>query len=271
MGFNWLWGTDGIRDAVLGKKDQSLETVADPYKSVREPYLDWLKSQIGQPGQSYTGQMVAPTTPQENQSLQYLQQYGNTSQAENPTFKNANKVVNDTLTGRFDPTTSPYYQAVKAESARNLKKNQETIASNSAGLGNVFTGGRVKEQGEAATASTLNLNKILGELAMQERQNQLSVIPQALGISDTLTNEPLAKTAAFQQFGALPREIEQAKNTAAYNEWLRSQVEYPMQIAQMASGTQQAPVYQQPTPSLIEQLLSGISKGAGQALPLMFL
>lgn len=262
-----MWGTDSIRDAVLGKEDKSLQTVADPYKQVREPYLDWLGGQIGQPGQQYTGQMVAPLSQQEAQSFDFLKQYGEGSQAQDPTFQKARSVVDKTLTNQFDPTTSPYYQAVKAESAKNLAETQKDIMSTAGGTGNVWTGGRLKEQGRATTDRNLALDRLMGEMAMQERQNQLNVIPQALGMSQTLAQEPFAKASAFQQFGALPREIEQAQNQAKYNEWLRSTVEYPMQIGQMASGTEQAPLYQQSTPSSSSQLFGGIASGAGELIP----
>lgn len=258
----------GIGASYLTKdKGKGLETAADPYAQIRKPYMNWLEGQIGQPGQSYSGQMVAPLSSPEASSFDWLRQYGEGSQAQDPTFQKARSVVDKTLTDKYDPATSPYYQAVKAEASRNLADTQKNIMSQAGGTGNVWTGGRLKEQGEAATASNIGLNRVLGELALQERQNQLSVIPQALGMSQTLAQEPLAKASAFQQFGALPREIEQAMNTAKYNEWIRSQVEYPMQIASMAGGTQQAPIYREPTPGIGQQLLGGVAGGVGQALP----
>jgi len=271
MGFNWMWGTDDIRDSILGKEDQSLEIAADPYQKVRKPYVDWLGGQIGQPGQSYMGDLVASMTPQETQSFDFLRRYGEGGIQQDPTFKQARNVVGQTLTGGFDPTTSPYYQAVKAEAARNLDTTQKDIMSRAGGTGNVWTGGRLKEQAEASTDVNIGLNKLMGELAMQERQNQLNLIPQALGMAQTVSQEPLQKAAAFQQYGALPRNIEQAMNQAKYNEWLRTNVDYPMQIAGLASGTQQAPLYRESTPSFIQQLMGGVAGGVGKALPLMFL
>ena len=47
--------------------------------------------------------------------------------------------------------------------------------------------------------------------------------------------------------GALPRTIQQAQNEAAYNEWLRSTQQYPLEIAQLAQSlaTQQPILAQQ--------------------------
>jgi len=239
----------GFIEGFLGTDQQKLRVAADPYQRVREPYLDWLKGQIGQPGESYQGQMVAPQSTQEAQSFDFLRKYGEGDISQAPMQTQSKKVISDTLTNRYDPTTSPYYQAVKAESAKNLEDVQKNIASNSAGAGRYWTGGRLKEQGEAATQNALGLNKVLGELALKERQNQLSVIPQALGIAQTESLEPLQKATAYQTLGALPREIEQAKNQAAYNEWLRANVEYPMQIGQMAGQTQRPPMYVNQAPS----------------------
>lgn len=243
-------GFGDIFRGFLGTEKKESEVAQDPFGRVREPFLDFLTERIGKPGETFTGQMVAPMSQPEAQSFDFLRKFGEGTQAADPTFQKARKVVGQTLEGQFDPTTSPYYQAVKAEAARNLASTQENIKSEAAGRGNVFTGGRIREQARAATDVGIGLNKILGELAMRERQNQLSVIPQALGISQTLAQEPLQRAEAFQLFGALPREIEQAMNTAAYNEWLRSQVEVPMQIANLASGFAQAPIYQQATPSI---------------------
>ena len=236
--------------------------VADDFGALRQPLIDWLKPQIGQPGQAYQGEMVAPMSPQESQSFDFLRKYGETGYG--PTFAAGQKQITDTLGGNYNPANSPYYQAVKAEAANNLKNTQTNIASNAAGGGRYFAGARVKQQGEASSESERGLNTLMGSLAQQERQNQLNVLPQALQYGQAAPQLELEKSAAFQSLGALPRNIQQMLDTSQQNEWQRANVDYPMQIAQMVQGMPISPIYQQNPESAISKLLGGAGQGAGQ-------
>ena len=175
--------------------------------------------------------------------------------------------IGKTLTGQYDPATSPYYQAVKAEAAKNLAETQKSISGKAAGGGRYWTGARLEQQQEAASENARGLNTLMGSLAENERQNRLNVLPQAFQYGQAEQQLPLQKATAFQTLGGLPRAIEQMVNQANYQEWLRSQVDYPMQIGGMAMGTQQPPVYQQKPPSAISQLMSGVGSGVGQIAP----
>ena len=245
MGFS-LNPSDWFSDKDRG---MGVSVVADPYKDVREPLVSWLGGRIGQSGPSYQGQQVAPLSRQEQQSLGFLDQYGNTQNT--PLHKNAVAEINKTLTDSYNPATSPYYQAVKAEAAQNLKDTQENINRNTPSSRAYFSGARIKEQSRAASDSAIGLNNTLGQLSMQERMNRLNVLPQAF----QYMNVPLQQAEAYQSLGGLPRMIEQARNTADLEDWLRSNYQYPMDIAGMASGVQQAPVYQQNTPSFLYDLI----------------
>lgn len=250
------WFTDEERGA-------GVNVAADPYKSVRDPLLNWLSGQIGQTGPSYQNQTIAPLSDQEKQSLEYLNQYGKTTTS--PTYGAAMGEINKTLTDNYNPATSPYYQAVKAEAARNLKDVQENIDRNTPSARAYFSGARIKNQSRAATDTAIGLNNTLGQLALQERQNKLSILPQAL----QYLNVPLQQAEAYQNVGALPRQIEQAKLSADLEDWLRSNYQYPMDIAGLSSNVQQEPLYQQNTPSFLYELLTSIApelaKAAGSA------
>jgi len=245
-----------------GSKDKGgVKAVADPYGATREAYLNWLNPQIGQPGKKYTGEMVAPLSDQENQSLAKVNQYANTGYGD--TFNQAKGEISKTLTNQYDPTTSPYYQAVKAGANRNLEETQKNIASNAGGAGRYYSGGRMAEQNDAAIDVNIALDQILGQLSENERQNRLNVLPQAFQAGQMENQLPLQQATALQTLGGLPREVEQAGLQAAMEDWLRSEVNYPLQIASMAGNTQQPPLYQQNTPGAGSQLMSGI----GQMLP----
>lgn len=269
-GFNlWTGYTDTEEDNpwdIPGtKKSKELSVAADPYAEVRKPLIDWLKGKIGQPGESYKGEMVAPLSEQESKSFDFLRKFGEGGFGD--TFNQAKGEISKTLNNEYDPTTSPYYQAVKAQSAVNLEDELEGIKSDAAGAGRYWTGARLERQQDARSKNTLGLNTMLGALSENERQRRLNVIPQAMQAGQMEQQLPLQQATAFQSLGALPRQIEQAKDTSMQNEWLRSQVEYPFQIAQLAAGVQTPPTYQQNPPSTIQQLLTAGGQGLGQILP----
>lgn len=255
-----------ISKAVGGGGDsKGVDVVADPYGDTRGNLLKWLNGQIGQTGKKYTGEMVAPQSNQENQSFDFLRQYGENLPGE--TFNNAKTEINKTLTNQYDPTTSPYYQAVKAEAARNQDITNKQIASNTSGAGRYYTGARVKQQREASTDTTNRINTIMGGLADSERNRMMGVLPQAEEMGKYEANMPLQKATAFQTLGALPRNIQQAKDQAQMEDWLRSEVNYPFQIGQLASNVQTPPTYQQKPPSMMDQLMGGVSS----ALPYLMM
>jgi hypothetical protein len=255
----------GAAVASFGGKGGGVSVAADPYGRLREPLINWLIPQIGQPGKTYQGEMVAPLSEQESKSFDFLRKYG--EQGYGDTFTNAKSEINKTLTNQYDPTTSPYYQAVKARAASNLDEELKGIESDAAGAGRYWTGARLERQEKARSRTTEGLNALLGALAENERQNRLNIIPQALGLAQTEQQLPLQQATAFQTLGQLPRSIQQAQDTATQNEWLRSQVEYPLQIANLAAGIQTPPTYQQNPPSAIQQLLTS----AGSMLPYLLL
>lgn len=237
--------------------------VADPFEASRNSLQSWLLSQIGKPGPQYQGEKVAPMSDAENKSMDFLNEYGNSNLGS--TFGLAKNEISKTLTDQYDPTTSTYYQAVKAEAERAANKNNELIASNAAGGGRYYSGARLKQQREALTDTTNRLNTTMGELAMRERQNKLNVIPQALQIAQEEQLQPLKKTAAFQQYGALPRELQQLLDNANLIEFYKSNYDYPMAIAGLTNSQALNPLYQQNQVGQFWQLLNSAAEGAGKA------
>lgn len=275
MGFDWgnlaESGGFGAGMALMSKssKNKGLDVAADPYGSTRKALLDWLNPQIGKAGPTYSGEMVAPMSDEEKKSMSFLNDYGNS--APGSTYASAKKNINDTLNNNFDPSTSPYYQAVKAEAARNSDIANKQIASNAAGGGRYFAGSRMKEQREAGVDTTNKLNTTLGSLAQQERQNQIAVLPQAMQMGLNDQQDPLKKATAFQTLGALPRSIQQAVDQANLDQWTNSNITYPMQIASMAGNIQTPPTYQQKPPDFMTQLMGGAGQAMSTMLPLLLM
>lgn len=247
------------------KTTPSYESVYDPFSGLRGQTSSWLQGQIGKTATPYTGEQVAPMGEEEKRSFDFLRKYTDMPQPEGIGL--AKEEVRKTMQGEYDPTTSPYYQAVKAESARNLEDTLSGIKSEAAGGGRYWTGARLGEQREARTDVGNALNKLLGGMAETERARRLETAPFAAQLGEYEQKLPLQQATALQQLGALPRSISQAQNEAIYNEWLRQQ-NYPIQMAQLAQGY----ATQQPTlaqagyqPSAFSALLPGIGQGLGTA------
>jgi hypothetical protein len=238
-------------------------SVADPYKSIREPTIDWLKSQIGKPADQYQGEMVAPATDQEKQSLDFLKGYVDQGDSENT--KLANEEVRKTMTDQYDPTSSGYYQAVKAESAKNLADVQENISDQAAGGGRYWGGARLKEQGTASNDAAIAMNKLLYGMQETERGRRLATAPLAAQLGERAEQKPLEKATALQSLGSLERTLSQARDEAIYNEWLRATQEYPLQVASMGAGLAREPYYAQTVklPSAAMTMLNKMTTGPG--------
>ena len=242
------------------KQTPEYTTVYDPFSDVRKSSSDWLKTQIGQNAKPYEGQLVAPMSEQEGKSFDFLRKFTDSPAPES--LNMANEELRKTMQGEYDPTTSPYYQSVKAESARNLQGTLSDIESDAAGGGRYWSGARLGEQREARTDVGNALNTLLGSMAETERGRRFEAIPLAMQLGQYEQGLPLRQATALQSLGSLPRELSQAGNEAAYSEWLR-QNEYPLQIAQLASpyATQQ-PVMAQTgyAPSLWDKISPVLSQ-----------
>lgn len=234
----------------MGKAtDPAVKMVADPYAGIRNSITDWLTNQVGKPAASYTGEMVAPMTDQETQSLSKVNDFANANIAADSTFGAGKKMVEDTLSGKYsDPTASPYYQAIKAESKTLLSDQMKTIADQAAGAGRFYSGARMTEQRRAGTDAANKLAEVLGQLSESERNRQTAMVPYAEEYAAAPAQQTLQQAQALQSLGALPRDINQALDQAIYNEYIRTTQDYPLAIANMAAGVQQAPIYAEITP-----------------------
>lgn len=241
------------------KQEPEVTTVYDPFSDIRSKISSWLSGQIGKPAEQYKGEMVAPMSEEEKKSFDWLKKYGEQPVPE--TINLGKEELKKTLTGGYDPSTSPYYQAVKATAQKNLDETLGDIASSAAGRGMYHTGARRELQASARTAVTNALNEMLGRMAEAAMERRLQAVPLAQQVGAYEEALPFAKAAAYQQLGALPRAIQQAINEAVYNEWLRTTQEYPLQIAQFASPfAGQQPIFGQVgyEPSWFSRITGGL-------------
>lgn len=244
-----------------GGGSPKVSTISDTYGKLRDPFVNYLTTQIGKPGPVYGGETTAPIAPLEQQSLAKVQDYAN--QGPNATIQAGEKQIQDTLGGNYDPQTSVYYQAMKAAAAQNLTDTNKSIASDAAAGGRYFSGSRIKQQGRAATDQATNLNAILGTEANNERNRQISVLPEALSYGQASQDMPLKEASALQTLGALPRTLQQNTDNAALENFYKSQYDYPLSILQMIAGVQDPPT-QTVTPqnSGLQNATQGVTSAA---------
>ncbi len=251
------------------KSEGQLTPMYDPYAGLRNKTSSWLESQIGKPAEPYTGEFVAPMTDEEKKSTEYLNQYAEGGPSEST--KLVGQEIQKTLSGGYDPSTSPYYQAVKAQTMKNNRLATERLNQRSSMGGRYFSGGRVQAQSDLEEDTTNELNRVVYGLADKERQRKLDLLPFASEFGRSEEEAPLRKTSALQEYGQLPRAIQQALLDAKYGEFLSANREYPMNIAAYASnlaGQEPWMKYKRPSTrrSFWDGMFGGDSGGGGSAI-----
>ena len=140
---------------------------------------------------------------------------------ENPLYGAAESELAKTLGGEYDPAASEYYKALRNSVLRELRQAKDRLAAETSARDAYFGGGRIAETGKLEEGATNTLATTLGQLSEQERQNRLAVAQGIPSFVSARQQAALAPIAASQQYGALPRTIEQASMDAQYQEWLR--------------------------------------------------
>jgi hypothetical protein len=262
--FSSLFG--GKKESNDNSQQQAgLQTQYDPFASTRGALNTWLTDQVGKTGPQYTGDRVAPMSDQEKGSLTKLDQYNNYDPSNDKTFNLSRDEINKTLSGDYDPSTSPYYQAVKAQAALNMQDTNRSIDAESAKAGRYYGGANTYSKGRANAEMTNNLNNTLGTIAQQERQNRLTVLPQALASTSFAQNVPLQQAQADQQLGQLPRQLGQANLDATYQQWVNSNYDWPLNIAQLSTGpSTQQPIFTYQPQTYNASAFNQIAPGVGQ-------
>jgi hypothetical protein len=258
----------GLFKSKTEKHTPEVSVVADPYAPTREALQNWITENLGE-GKQYEGDIISKDPTQyEQASFGKLSEYAGSQLPS--IWRSGQEELQKTLSGDYDPSSSPYYQAVKAEAARNLEDTQKNIASKAGGAGRYYSGARIKQQGEAATDTGIAMNKMLGEMAEQERVRRLQAAPVAMQAGQYEQQLPLQQATALQGLGALPRQLQDAYQQAMYNEWMQATRQWPLSVAGIAGGVQQAPLYAQAgytqSPSPFSQIFNPIAGAVGQGL-----
>jgi len=127
-----------------------------------------------------------------------------------PGYQAGLKTLTDTVSGAYDPFTSPYYEGLRAESLGDEDRAVSALRRRSQAGGMFYSSPSLLEEGRVRSEFANKRQTALGGLLETERGRAVAAAP-------TLMNEPLSRIAAGSQYGALPRTLEQAKQDAAYS------------------------------------------------------
>jgi hypothetical protein len=189
------------------------------------------------PGQPYSGQLSAPMDTYQNQGMQFLQKYldqqgqpGATSVTDN-----AANEINTTLTGGYDPSTSPFFKATRDAAMVEKQSAQNRLNQGLGARGKYFSSEALNEGQQLETNTSNFLNQTLSGMAEKERQNRLTAAGMAPAISAAQNKAAMAPIAAATTFGAIPQEQQQADLERQYQEFQRQRNEQ-IGVLSAASG-----------------------------------
>jgi len=212
------------------------DVVRDDFKDLRNKTKGVLEQKVGQPGPKFTGETVAPLSEFEEGSLEKLRTFGE-KEPQKRGLNVAREEIDRIFSGAEDPTASPTFQALKAAAERTGKERSEAIDRKFATKSGRFqSGARLEAQSDSATDTNIALDQLLASIIERNEDRRLSAIPLSAGLDQAETQADLAPIEALQTFGALPRNLRQAADDAAREEFNISEREYPLNILQLSSA-----------------------------------
>lgn len=231
---------------------------------------NWAQKYLSQyvPGQAYTGTRTAGMSEAEKSGQNFLNQYLNSPNT-GPLYDLAKGEITKTLSGGYDPYTSPEYSAMKKGANLDLQEQIDAARRSQGARGSFFQSTGIQEENKLRQKTLNYLDQVLGNMSMQERQNKLNAVPTAINLESYANNQPLAKAQAASTLGSLPRLIEQADYEAKYQDFVRQQNELSAVpgVASQNFGTSiNYGAKTVETPSAFERIMNTLAPAAGAAV-----
>lgn len=180
--------------------------------------------------------------PYASEMASTLESYANRSQPE--LYGQAQNVISNSLTGGYDPNTSQYYEGVRQSADLNLADALNRYGQQQYLTGNLRATPTDTGQARLIAENTANLNQTLGQLALQERQNQMQSVNQAMSLGQLQDQFGANTLNAYASISPLLQQTEQAKLDAQYEEFIRQQ-SYGNDLANTLLNSQSTYMYPQ--------------------------
>jgi hypothetical protein len=274
----------------LGSKGSNTSTSSSaPNPQAMQVYQQLLQQAQGvaaTPYNAYGGQLVAPVNQQQGAGIANINQYSGAAQpaiqtAEGMAQQAASPITQAQIQGYMSPYTQDVVNATQAQFNNQNQQQQQGVLGNAISQGALGGNRTAVAQSELANQQQLAQAPVIANLQNQGYQTGLSTAlsqqqAQAAGAYSLgnlgVAGQNAGLTGANAQIGAgtLQQGTQQAQDSAAYQQFLNQQA-YPFQTTQWLAGlgtgvgSQMGGTSQttQPAPSLIGQLLGGVSSGAG--------
>lgn len=252
---------------------QTYSLLSKQQKQVQKRLGEYFNPRIGKGMEAYDGNRVAQLSPYESQGLGWLSQYLGGQGQYMPQRQaaygqalagNAAPAITPEQSQRwFDQYVQPYYQA-------SLDKNMANAAENMYAMGGGKSSSamnRTLAQTAADQAQQMNLMRYNTLMADQDAARQREIYNANARLAAMASEDPsrtgmLQMVQASQQFGALPRLLQQAQLDADFQEFLRTRPELSPVIQQALQflGIQTTGQYMQPNPGFINELTGGMNQ-----------
>lgn len=219
-------------------------------------------------GTPYGGDLTAPLSKYEQTGLGNLESWLNMpSPTEDKLYGLGREEYEKTLGGDYyDPEQSQYWTAYNSALDRKLQEARDRLHATTSSRDQYFSSGRVAGEGELEEQAMLDRALVLADLMERERERRLGTVPAAMDFLRQGEGFQEGRVAAAEQYGALPRIIEQMGLDKEYAEFIRQMQELniPIDVA-LTLATKQYPYSVQQTGGGLGNLLSTGLMAAGMA------
>jgi len=163
---------------------------------------------------SYPRLQIAGLTESEKEAQGILSDYLTSG---TPTaITQAKDYYSGVLGGGYDPRTSPYYQGYREQSQFEEDEAMNTLRRRMQLSGVGASTPAIEQEIAGRGQFAANRQQLLGQLYEAERAKQQGAAQNLAQLGQYEEAQPIRKMAATQEYGALPRTIEQARANALY-------------------------------------------------------
>jgi hypothetical protein len=196
--------------------------------------FDYLSQALNKQTPTFSANQGVAKNEYTDQIKSQLASYLNRTQPQSVAL--AEQELQSTLQGNYDPNTSQYYQGVRQQADLNLNDALNRYSQGQYLKGNLRSTTTDTGRSRLLAENSANLNQILGNLALQERQNRLNAVNQAMQMGQYQSGEQLSSLNQLSSVSNYLTQQDQKAKDFEYQEWLRAQ-QQPLSIAQILAQT----------------------------------
>jgi len=199
--------------------------------------IDFFKNLMGQTlqGQNIPLQQIAGMSANEQTTQGLLAKFLGTSATDSEAYKLGMGELSKTLGGEFyDPKTSDFWSGFREQSAIEEEKGVSDIRRRGQLGGGLYAEPNQRTEADYLRGTGADRQTMLGGLYEKERDRKTNAVGQALGYAGFEEAGTMNRLTAGSTIGALPRNIENQRYQAAFNQLLgQEQADYATQLAQI--------------------------------------